>query len=656
MPGLAARALSRSQDAVNSAATRVARLPGVDFLIQQAHANPVTARVIGGIAGLIVALLAGAALLGPHGQHDPEQPYLPYAIPAATAPTSPPPAAATPSPTPPPAASTPNPSPTGSGAVGNSSGSAAAAPNNPGNDDPGNDNEAGAPSPHPTSTSSATPTQTSTSPPPPPCAAGCPIAFDATGLSYSSFKISGVTDDWVDSGEVRTLRLTPGTYRFQTPATMSTVSAVTFEVTADGKVDYSPSLGGFLSGAGESTLRLHGYAVGVDATPLSYQKLDLKVAGVERGFDSTEPQPLQLLPGTHRLEAPAKSFGVEFEVTADGKVGYDAGLGGLLSGEGTSTLDVRGYEIAVDARQTSYAGMAVQYAPGRADAEGVRRSRLVPGFHAVVGPGGQGAVAFTVKAGGAVDYARNLDDALGGRDSNTLVVRGYEIAVDPRLTSYTTMWVSGAPGRVDADGVRRARLVPGTHAVVGPGGYGAVSFSVQAGGTVDYAHKLDGALDGRDTEILVIKGYPIDIDATGLSSPSFSIDGTGSGMPTQDVQHLRLLPGTLRFRAATGLIFTFRVNSAGPVGSVDYDPSLDGFLDGRSTATLIVKDKPAEQAMAASGGAGASGGRVDLLLWPLWAAFMVCWAARLRRRGANNVVEHVFPAGPGGLFRGLPGS
>jgi hypothetical protein len=214
LPGLAARALGRSQDALTSAAARVARLPGVDFLIQQAHANPALARVIGGIATLVVALLAGAALLGSPDQSEAEQPQLPYAIPAATPPTSPA-SGTTPSPVVPSAVSTANPSPTGSSETGNSSESRAAAPaaapNHPGNGSGSgsSDNEPGRTSPNPTETSSATPTQTSTSPPPPPCATGCPIAFDATELSYPTFKIPGVTDDWVDTGGVQTLRLTP---------------------------------------------------------------------------------------------------------------------------------------------------------------------------------------------------------------------------------------------------------------------------------------------------------------------------------------------------------------------------------------------------------------------------------------------------------------
>jgi hypothetical protein len=447
-----------------------------------------------------------------------------------------------------------------------------------------------------------------------------------------------VTDDWVNTGGVRTLRLTPGLYHFQTPAA---TSDVTFEVTEDGKVGYDADFAGFLSGAGGTTLKLRGHSVGVDATPLSYQKLDLEVAGVEHSFDSNAPQPLRLLPGPHRLEAPEKSFDVAFEVTADGKVGYDGGFGRFLDGRDGETLVLRGYKIGVDATPLSYEKLALEVVGVDAefDSTAPELLQLLPGPHQLKAPDKSFDVAFDVTTEGKVDYDAGSDGLLDGRDDDTLVVRGYEVGVALRA-SYSSIAVEWTVGPVDAEGVLRRRLLPGSYLVSGGGvRAGLVKFEVAVGGAVRYADELEGALEGRGTSVLVVRGYPIDIDARQLSSPSFSIDGLGSEMRTQDVHHLRLLPGSHRFRAPVGIDFTFSVTSP---GMVHYDPRLEGFLDGDGTSTLIVHYAPGGSATTASGNTIAGGSGVGLSLWPLWAALVAFWVGRrVRLRPAcGGVTRH----------------
>jgi hypothetical protein len=69
--------------------SRAARLPGVDLLIQQAQGNPAIARIVGGIAALVIAVLTGTALLGPANQPGADEPRPQYAIRAPTGGTSP---------------------------------------------------------------------------------------------------------------------------------------------------------------------------------------------------------------------------------------------------------------------------------------------------------------------------------------------------------------------------------------------------------------------------------------------------------------------------------------------------------------------------------------------------------------------------------------
>src|SRR5262249_58144163 len=62
------------------------------------------------------------------------------------------------------------------------------------------------------------------------------------------------------------------------------------------------------------------------------------------------------LPGTFTLyDAGSPQSRVQFTLGADGTVGYDPSLQGILSGAGTSTLTVVGRSVTVDTRGTSLA-------------------------------------------------------------------------------------------------------------------------------------------------------------------------------------------------------------------------------------------------------------------------------------------------------------
>jgi hypothetical protein len=282
-------------------------------------------------------------------------------------------------------------------------------------------------------------------------------------------------------------------------------------VTEDGKVGYDADFAGFLSGAGGSTLKLRGHSVGVDATPLSYEKLDLQVAGVERSFDSNAPQSLQLLPGPHRLEAPEKSFAVAFDVTVAGSVSYDSGLGGLLSGGDTSRLVVQGHEVGVDARPLSYEKLALRVAgvDGEFDSTTPQSFQMLPGAHRVLVPARSFDFGFVVTAGGKVDYDAGLNGLLSGGGTRTLKVRGYSITVDATQLSYLKFGITnpagnGLVGPKDVASRQLLHLLPGDYRFAVSGADVWPPFQVTDAGTVEYDDQWASVFSGEGTSTLTV--------------------------------------------------------------------------------------------------------------------------------------------------------
>ena len=108
-------------------------------------------------------------------------------------------------------------------------------------------------------------------------------------------------------------------------------------------------------------------------------------------------------------------------------------------------------------------------------------------------------------------------------------------------------------------------------------------FEVDETGLVTYAAAKEPFFDGLATSQLTLVGYSIGIDATALTSGSFSIGGIGS-FSTTAFHSVIMLPGIKSFSSAEA-IFDFEVEDD---GLLEYDMSLDAVLSGRGTNTLNV--------------------------------------------------------------------
>jgi len=175
------------------------------------------------------------------------------------------------------------------------------------------------------------------------------------------------------------------------------------------------------------------------------------------------------------------------------------------------------------------------------------------------------------------------------------VEHGVGIVIDARALSVGTLRLNGTGETFPTQNVQEFVLVPGLYGLSYGAGFGAgiVKFSVLSDGTVDFDPTLDGILDGRGTTTLLVNGASLTIDATALTVATLYLRGVVGyevgGFPTSSPLPVTLLPGRhdMTYPAGFGAgIVEFSVSSD---GTVDFDPTLDGILDGRGTATLLVR-------------------------------------------------------------------
>jgi hypothetical protein len=320
--------------------------------------------------------------------------------------------------------------------------------------------------------------------------------------------------------------------------------------------------------------------VQIDPTGLSASHL---VLDNSQTISTSAPAWLTLQPGTHVLADAAGTGAVVFTLNPNGTVSYAPALQGILTGQGTSQLGVRGAAVTIDARALSAAGMMADYLI-RESTSAPFTLRLLPGTHVVADAAGTGAVNFTVNSSGAVAYAPALQGILTGQGTSTLVVHGAAVTIDARALSAAGVMADYLI-RESTSAPFTLRLLPGTHVLADAAGTGAVNFTVNSSGAVAYAPALQGILTVQGTGTLVVRGAAVTIDATALGATSVLVDYT-IRESTSAPFTLRLLPGTHVVADAWGHAIVFVVN---PDGTIRYDPALAGKLLGQGTTTLTIK-------------------------------------------------------------------
>lgn len=417
-----------------------------------------------------------------------------------------------------------------------------------------------------------------------------PITIDASALSATTMELPAIA--FFASTPARTFALRPGAYTLRYYAG-GDYGAVSFTVTPSAKVDFDPSLDGALSGRGTATLTVNGYAVGIDATALTAPLLDLTSVVT---FPTSSPRAVRVLPGPHQLRYYAGSQdypSVAVTITTAGKAQYDPALEGVLTGNGTSSLTVRGRTISVDARALTPPELGLLSVTPPFPTSAVKSLTLLPGAYAVIYNAGFPialSTNFTVDVDGHVDYATQLDGAVDGRGTTALKLNGRAIVVDATELS-APEWFFLSIALFANNAPQTVTLLPGVHYF----GYNAgssftppgASITIAPDGHVEYDPALEGILGGRGTSSLVARGSAIVFDGTTLA-PSELFLLSMLRFPSSPTTTLKLLPGLHYFGYSAGSPFTppgvpFTVDGS---GNVTYAASLDGAISGRGTRSF----------------------------------------------------------------------
>jgi hypothetical protein len=123
---------------------------------------------------------------------------------------------------------------------------------------------------------------------------GLPIILDVSRLDAESFRLLNITP-WLSCKAKYTQRLLPGVYQFN-QSDGKHIPEADFTVTRAGLIDYPASSNGLLAGLGSGTLRVLGYALGIDGTAFAGTALTLPSLGISVYTSTGSVQTLHLLP------------------------------------------------------------------------------------------------------------------------------------------------------------------------------------------------------------------------------------------------------------------------------------------------------------------------------------------------------------------------
>lgn len=417
------------------------------------------------------------------------------------------------------------------------------------------------------------------------------IEIDATQLSAIFFNIPGVTlaqqPTQQNDLEKRIWPMEPGAYKIYVVG-----QGYDFTLTEQGVIGYDEKLdiinGGYFAGLGTARLQLLGFAVEINAEQLSSPRIIYP--DITPDWVSTKIlQSFRLLPGTYGFQPSGSPASVVYQVTPEGKVGYDkvldASNGGCFAGLGTTRLELLGYPIEIMAEQLSSPNIIyMEVTPNWVSTQIPQLFQLLPGTYGFQPSGSPALVVYQVTQDGKVSYDSDLDANNGGcfagLGTTRLELLGYPIKITAnQLSSPEIIYHNAQPtGKwLKTEDPQAFRLLPGLYNIQVAAGYANVSYRVTPQGKIDYEDTLDikngGCFSGKESTQLELLGYSIEIIAEKLSTEQIAYPYIVPSLGSKSLQTFRLLPGSYNLQVAAGYATViYRVTRQGKIG---YDEDLD---------------------------------------------------------------------------------
>jgi hypothetical protein len=175
----------------------------------------------------------------------------------------------------------------------------------------------------------------------------------------------------------------------------------------------------------------------IDATRLFYSHYQIPGITPDWLESRSTVRALEMPQGTYHFQIASGYYAdFTFRVTAVGTVEYDEAYEPFLDGHGSSRLVIDGFEVTLDARYLSNAGVLMVVTTNEWVLH--RTVRLVPASHYRVqqGSGIVGDFEFALDLHGRFQYNQGLDVTaggfLGGRGTSTMQFLGYPLLIDTR--------------------------------------------------------------------------------------------------------------------------------------------------------------------------------------------------------------------------------
>ena len=303
----------------------------------------------------------------------------------------------------------------------------------------------------------------------------------------------------------------------------------------------------------------------IDSTALTSTPFYIAAIGWREG---TGVESVELAEGTHYLQPTSGAvMGCALIVTGSGTWSYDAACDGFLSGRGSDTLRLIGFDVTLDPSPlTTPIHFGLVHDDWFATPRTGRVLPILPGYSYWVSPGSgvNGGCLFGVDLAGRITYRDEYEGCLSGRGTRTLTLNGVAVNVDARRlsTKHFTVIQAGL-SRQPSDVIQNYRLLP----TLAPTTYGgwltrgdlwpSLGLAVGVDGRLDYPASADGWVSGRGTDTLVLHGHRVEIDATATAPGSFQIPDAGGDPLDRGVVHTLRLP-PVRYSFDSEFHFTVR--------------------------------------------------------------------------------------------------